>query len=300
MKVFRRVLLGIVAVVVVIIGYIGVEFFMGYQAAKEVNGSQANAPRVVKRKDIPDILQVALVGSDARSLDENGRSDSLMVGQYNQKSHDAKLVSIMRDSYVDIPGYGQDKINAAYSYGGYPLLQETLKDNFAMDVPYYVTITFQSFIDCVNEIFPKGVTIDAEKEMELDGVEIHPGVQKMDGNTLLQYARFREDEEGDFGRVRRQQQVVTALADQVKDVTSILKLPKAVGKLMGSIQTNLPQSFLVECGLDFVQGEVKEINTLAVPVEGSWDFNDNTPSGSVLELDLEQNQQAIKKFLNEE
>ena len=97
--------------------------------------------------------------------------------------------------------------------------------------------------------------------MELDGVEIHPGVQKMDGNTLLQYARFREDEEGDFGRVRRQQQVVTALADQVKDVTSILKLPKAVGKLMGSIQTNLPQSFLVECGLDFVQEEVKESNT---------------------------------------
>ncbi|MGX7329104.1 LCP family protein [Enterococcus bulliens] len=299
MKIFRRVLIGVVAVVFIVAGYIGIEFFMGYQAAKEVTGSQTNAPKVVKRKDIPDILQVALVGSDARSLDENGRSDSLMVGQYNQKTHDAKLVSIMRDSYVDIPGYGEDKINAAYSYGGYPLLQETLKDNFAMDVPYYVTITFQSFIDCVNEIFPNGVTIDAEKEMELDGVEIHPGVQKMDGNTLLQYARFREDEEGDFGRVRRQQQVVTALADQVKDVTSILKLPKAVGKLMGSIQTNLPQSFLVECGLDFVQEEVKEINTLSVPVEGSWDFNDNTPSGSVLELDLQKNQQAIKQFLNQ-
>ena len=118
MKIFRRVLIGVVAVVFIVAGYIGIEFFMGYQAAKEVTGSQTNAPKVVKRKDIPDILQVALVGSDARSLDENGRSDSLMVGQYNQKTHDAKLVSIMRDSYVDIPGYGEDKINAAYSYGG--------------------------------------------------------------------------------------------------------------------------------------------------------------------------------------
>ncbi|BDP73706.1 hypothetical protein EfmAA96_14910 [Enterococcus faecium] len=60
-----------------------------------------------------------------------------------------------------------------------------------------------------------------------------------EGNTLLQYARFREDKEGDFGRIRRQQQVIKAISQQLKDVTSIFKLPKAVGKLLGSIQTIL-------------------------------------------------------------
>lgn len=79
------------------------------------------------------------------------------------------------------------------------------------------------------------------------------GEQVMDGNTLLQYARFREDKEGDFGRIRRQQQVIKAISQQLKDVTSIFKLPKAVGKLLGSIQTNLPESVLLDCGMDFLK-----------------------------------------------
>ncbi|MDT6386341.1 hypothetical protein NNM17_08375 [Enterococcus faecium] len=82
------------------------------------------------------------------------------------------------------------------------------------------------------------------------------------------------------------------------NVTSIFKLPKAVGKLLGSIQTNLPESVLLDCGMDFLKDNNKKIDTLSVPVDGSWDFNDNTPSGSVLELDLTKNQEAIKKFLN--
>ncbi|WP_049061978.1 LCP family protein, partial [Enterococcus faecium] len=112
---------------------------------------------------------------------------------------------------------------------------------------------FQDFIDCVNELFPGGVKIDAEKSLDLDGVYINKGEQVMDGNTLLQYARFREDKEGDFGRIRRQQQVIKAISQQLKDVTSIFKLPKAVGKLLGSIQTNLPESVLLDCGMDFLK-----------------------------------------------
>ncbi|MBV6974078.1 LCP family protein [Enterococcus hirae] len=231
-------------------------------------------------------------------MQQNRRSDSLMVAQYDQKTQQAKLISIMRDSYVDIPGYGMDKINAAYSYGGVDLLNQTLKENFKFEAPYYASITFQDFIDCVNELFPDGVKIDAEKSLDLDGVYIKKGKQVMDGNTLLQYARFREDEEGDFGRIRRQQQVIKAISQQLKDVTSIFKLPKAVGKLLGSIQTNLPESVLLDCGMDFLKDDNKKIDTLSVPVDGSWDFNDNTPSGSVLELDLTKNQEAIKKFLN--
>ncbi|MFR0958961.1 MAG: LCP family protein, partial [Enterococcus sp.] len=259
---------------------------------------QTSTVKKVDPKSVPTTLNVALIGSDARSKDENGRSDSLMVAQYDQKTQQAKLISIMRDSYVDIPGYGMDKINAAYSYGGVDLLNQTLKENFKFEARYYASITFQDFIDCVNELFPDGVKIDAEKSLDLDGVYIKKGKQVMDGNTLLQYARFREDEEGDFGRIRRQQQVIKAISQQLKDVTSIFKLPKAVGKLLGSIQTNLPESVLLDCGMDFLKDDNKKIDTLSVPVDGSWDFNDNTPSGSVLELDLTKNQEAIKKFLN--
>lgn len=80
-------------------------------------------------------------------------------------------------------------------------------------------------------------------------------------------------------------------------MTSILKLPKAIGKLLGSIKTNLPESVLIDCGIDFLKDN-KKIDTLSVPVYGSWNFNDYTPSGSVLELDLAKNQEAINQFLD--
>lgn len=293
MRTFQKVILGLLTVAVVVIGYFSFEFIQGYSSA---NQSSADVQKV-DAKDVPSIINVVLIGSDARSKDENGRSDSLMVAQYNQKTKQAKLISIMRDSYVDIPGYGQDKINAAYSYGGIDLLNQTLKENFKLEAPYYASITFQDFIDCVDELFPAGVKIDAEKDLDLDGVYIKKGEQTMDGNTLLQYARFREDEEGDFGRIRRQQQVIKAISNQLKDVTSILKLPKAIGKLLGSIKTNLPESVLIDCGMDFLKDD-KTIDTLSVPVDGSWNFNDYTPSGSVLELDLTKNQEAINQFLD--
>ncbi len=278
MKTFQKVILGLLTAVVIVIGYFSFEFVHGYSST-----SRADVVPKVEAKSVPKIINVALIGSDARSKEENGRSDSLMIAQYNQKTKKAKLVSIMRDSYVDIPGHGQDKINA---------------ENFKFETPYYASITFQDFIDCVNELFPNGVDINAEKDLDLDGVYIKKGEQTMDGNTLLQYARFREDAEGDFGRIRRQQQVIKAISKQLKDVTSILKLPKAIGQLLGSIKTNLPESVLIDCGIDFLKDD-KPIDTLSVPVEGSWNFNDYTPSGSVLELDLEKNQLAINQFLDQ-
>ncbi|PQG72964.1 LCP family glycopolymer transferase, partial [Enterococcus faecalis] len=77
-------------------------------------------------------------------------------------------------------------------------------------------VDFQSFEKIVDSMFPKGVKIDAEKSLNLDGVDIEKGQQVMDGHVLLQYARFRMDEEGDFGRVRRQQQVMSAVMSQMK------------------------------------------------------------------------------------
>ena len=278
MKTFQKIILVFLAMIAIVVGYFSFEFVHGFSS-----GNQSAGVQKVEAKDVPTIINVALIGSDARSKEEEGRSDSLMVAQYNQKTKEAKLVSIMRDSYVDIPGYGMNKINAAYSYGGVDLLNKTLKENFKFEAPYYASITFQDFIDCVNELFPDGVKINAEKDLDLDEVYIKKGEQTMDGNTLLQYARFREDEEGDFGRIRRQQQVIKALSSQ--------------GKLLGSIKTNLPESVLIDCGLDFLN-EDKKIATLSVPVDGSWDFNNDTPSGSVLELDLTKNQEALKQFLD--
>lgn len=272
-------------------------FLQGYESTKNAQSKQTIPFNGEEAPDQND-LNILIIGTDSRGEDR-GRSDSLMVAHYDQKRKQPKLISIMRDSYVDIPGYGKDKINAAYSYGGIELVRKTLKENFDLPIEYYVTIDFDHFKEAIDNLFPKGVTIDAEKDLDLDQVFIKAGKQKMDGNTLLQYSRFREDEEGDFGRIRRQQQVLSAISQQVTNVTSLSKLPKTTGKLLGYVDTNLSESTILSVGKDFALGDTKKIETLAVPIDKTWEFNNDTPSGSVLELDTEANAKAIQTFLTE-
>lgn len=297
MKVFKRLILIILGVLLVFECYLIFSFLQGYESTKNAQSKQTISFNGEEAPDQND-LNILIIGTDSRGEDR-GRSDSLMVAHYDQKRKQPKLISIMRDSYVDIPGYGKDKINAAYSYGGIELVRKTLKENFDLPIEYYVTINFDHFKEAIDNLFPKGVTIDAEKDLDLDQVFIKAGKQKMDGNTLLQYSRFREDEEGDFGRIRRQQQVLSAISQQVTNVTSLSKLPKTTGKLLGYVDTNLSESTILSVGKDFALGDTKKIETLAVPIDKTWEFNNDTPSGSVLELDTEANAKAIQTFLTE-
>lgn len=297
MKVFKRLILIILGVLLVFECYLIFSFLQGYESTKNAQSKQTIPFNGEEAPDQND-LNILIIGTDSRGEDR-GRSDSLMVAHYDQKRKQPKLISIMRDSYVDIPGYGKDKINAAYSYGGIELVRKTLKENFDLPIEYYVTINFDHFKEAIDNLFPKGVTIDAEKDLDLDQVFIKAGKQKMDGNTLLQYSRFREDEEGDFGRIRRQQQVLSAISQQVTNVTSLSKLPKSTGKLLGYVDTNLSESTILSVGKDFALGDTKKIETLAVPIDKTWEFNNDTPSGSVLELDTEANAKAIQTFLTE-
>jgi len=297
MNAFKRVILIILGILLVFECYLIFSFLQGYESTKNVQSKQTIPFNGEEAPDQND-LNILIIGTDSRGEDR-GRSDSLMIAHYDQKRKQPKLISIMRDSYVDIPGHGKDKINAAYSYGGIELVRKTLKENFNLPIEYYVTINFDHFKEATDSLFPKGVTIDAEKDLDLDQVFIKAGKQKMDGNTLLQYSRFREDEEGDFGRIRRQQQVLSAISQQITTVTSLSKLPKTTGKLLGYVDTNLSESTILSVGKDFALGDTEKIESLAVPIDKTWEFNNDTPSGSVLALDTAANAKAIQTFLTE-
>lgn len=276
---------------------------VSFQTAKEkseANVSSKNQNFTGDEQTSDKELTVMVVGNDSRDDDEDqGRSDTLMVAHYDGKTKQPKLISIMRDSYVTFPDGGQDKINAAYAYGGAQMTKDVLKTNFDLPINYYVVIDFKEFSDIIDELYPKGVMIDSEKDINLDGVDILKGKQTLHGNSLLQYARFRMDEEGDFGRIRRQQQVMDALVEQSKDLIPIWELPQVAGKMVGKIDTNVPTSLLIDLAKDFLTGNVKPLKSLSVPVEGSWNFNDYTESGSVIEIDEQKNTEAIKDFMKD-
>lgn len=277
-------------------GYFVYQFQSGVSMAEEVEGGRQEYDfNGVKNLDKINVL---LLGVDARPDEERSRTDSIMVAQYNPKDGTAKVISIMRDIYTEIPGYKNYKMNTAFFLGGPELLRETLKMDFDLDIEYYALIDFAGFEKMVDVLAPDGIEIDVEKEMSANiGVSLEPGLQKLNGKELLGYARFRKDAEADFGRVRRQQQVINAMRDELLSASSVVKLPKMIGVVKPYVQTNLDGGDLLDIVKSIAFQRPQTVESLTIPVEGSYTDEWYEGVGLALTIDFEENKQAIEEFL---
>ena len=193
---------------------------------------------------------IVVMGCDVRKGDA-GRSDTLFVVMLDKSKKNAALLSVPRDTRVKIKGHGWDKINAAFAYGGQKLTCETVQDFLGIRIDNYVVVDFQGFKGLVDAV--GGVDINVEKRMyyydPYDGFEIdlRPGMQHMDGKTAMQYVRYR-DEEGDIGRIRRQQKFLMALYRHIASKNIIAKIPGVSKQIMSMVKTDLSLKEMVELG----------------------------------------------------
>lgn len=243
-------------------------------------------------------VNILLLGVDSRG-EEKSRTDTIMIAQYDSEKQTAKIVSLMRDIYVEIPDHKNYKINTAYFLGGPELLRQTIKRNFDIDIHYYAVIDFKGFESVIDTLAPHGIEMNVEKKMSKNiGVVLQPGLQDLNGKQLLGYSRFRDDAQGDFGRVNRQQKVLNALKDKIISVNGVAKLPKLVGTIQPYIDTNLEGIDRLAILKDFFLNPPDNIETLRIPVDKSYTPGSYEHAGSVLEIDFEKNKQAIDQFLN--
>lgn len=243
-------------------------------------------------------MKVLLLGNDAREKG-TGRSDTLMIAYYNQRTNQPKIASIMRDSYVNVPGHGMQKINAAFSFGGPELVRRTIKENFGIDVNYYAVVDFAGFPKLVDLIAPDGIEVDIKHKMSSGiGETLYPGKQVLHGKELLGYVRFRHDAQSDFGRVQRQQEVLSKLKNESIRLQSLVKLPKILGVAEAYIDTNVDKATMFTLGKGLLTTK-KQLETLRLPVDGSY-TNERTQAGAVLSIDLEKNKQALQSFFTEQ
>jgi LCP family protein required for cell wall assembly len=188
----------------------------------------------------PSTFTFVALGVDQRNDREIPRTDTIMIGRVDMRAPSVNLVSIPRDLLVDIPGYGKDRINTAYVYGeqfkepggGIGLLKRTIEKNFGVQVDHFGLVDFQCFRTTVDAM--GGVTVNVPRSIEdthyptddygTKVVKFEPGIQKMDGERALEYARTRYAD-SDFHRMQRQQLIVAALRDQFLQLRTLPSLP---------------------------------------------------------------------------
>jgi polyisoprenyl-teichoic acid--peptidoglycan teichoic acid transferase len=300
----KKVRWGRVGSALLLIGIFIIGLFNVFQYVQGAINSLSQPLEKVEANDSPkgesnekDPINVLLLGSDSRG-EKHSRTDTIMVGHYNPQTHHVKLISLMRDMYVFIPEHGQQKLNAAYTYGGTELLRETISLNFGLDIDHYAIVDFKGFEKAVDLLVPNGIEVDIPYEMS-DGIgmTLEQGKQRLDGRELLGYVRFREDRLSDFGRVARQQEVVSKLKEEAVSLHSVVKVPKLLNLLDTYIETNIKTSTLLSMGKEIMTNESGDIQTLRLPEEGSFQNKRYEGIGDVLEVDLKQNKIALNKFL---
>jgi polyisoprenyl-teichoic acid--peptidoglycan teichoic acid transferase len=299
---FKRVLIICLLLIVVIVGFAYFQYKQGISQSLDKNAPEQIDFEFDGAKDQFGGTNVLVLGSDARENETSSRADTIMIAHYHEDNGTFKVTSIMRDTYVDIPGHGYNKINTAFAFGGPDLLRQTIKKNFDIDLQYYAIVDFQGFVRVIDEAFPKGVKVDVEKKMtEADhiGVSIDPGEQYLDGKHLLGYVRFRNDAVGDFGRVDRQQKIVKEVAHQLTSIQKIHKLPKLAGVVKPYVNTNIKTSNLLVMGKDFISGNRADVKTFRIPVQGTYEDRRIDGKGLVLWIDEEANKKAFHEFIQQ-
>lgn len=211
------------------------------------------------------IKNIMLFGTDAPNSDENGRSDSMMLLTVDPIHNKIKVTSLMRDSYVEIDRYGEDKLNHAYAFGGPELAIKTINENFGLNVKEFATVNFATLPQVIDLL--GGVDIEVTPE-ELDDVNAvikmdnydfgkstplikSPGLQTISGQQALSYSRNRSSAGGDFARTERQRTVISALFKKGLE-TPITSYPSILNKVLPLITTNMTSSDILSLGKNIV------------------------------------------------
>ncbi|MBC7322593.1 MAG: LCP family protein [Acetomicrobium sp.] len=212
-------------------------------------------------------INICIVGKD--NTEDSHRADTILFTTLDLDNKTVQVLSIPRDTRVQIPGRGWDKINHAYPYGGIELLNRTLINYLGMPIHYYIELDYNSFPKIVDLL--GGVDIYVEKRLKYVDkagglyIDIPQGLQHMDGETALKFVRFRHDALGDIGRIKRQQQFMKALLQKIANQALSTKMPTLLKEILQALQTDLPAEEALKLAMYFRDIPPQNIRFFTLP-----------------------------------
>jgi len=212
------------------------------------------------------VMPVLLLGVDRREPQEPSRADTIIVAFLDRKEKKVRLLSIPRDTYTFVPGRShKDKINLSHALGGPEATAEAVSDLLGIDVKYYVETDFEGFEEIIDTL--GGVTIEVQQRMyyPAEGINLYPGVQRLNGYDALAFVRFRGYPLGDIDRIKQQQRFFSALADEALHWRNLWRIPDLVRALKDAVKTNLGVSEMIELAKLFRNIDSSQVEGYILP-----------------------------------
>lgn len=289
-------------ILAVFLATVGASYYIFHGLFESARHGVADATAEISDEKEPEnkTINFLLLGVDERSGDV-GRSDTIMMLSANLATKRIGLVSVPRDSRVDMIKYGSTKVNHAYAYGGITLAKQTIEKLLNVKADHYFVINFSAFKKIIDLL--GGVDLDVEKDMyyrdDYDGengliIDLQKGQQHLDAEKAIEYVRYR-DEEGDIGRVKRQQKFLNAVLAKFTSPSTILKIPSIIKEVRNSIQTDMSFADMVEY-LSFLKNGT-DYETTAFMVPGSPQMIDDLSYWIVNYPKLHDELQAMNNFI---
>ena len=234
----------LISIGIVLLGS-GAYVYKVYHDVRKATDKMYKEIPVERTKELPSIIEkeapfsVLLLGIDTgdQGRMDQGRSDSVMVMTVNPQKKKTTVVSIPRDTYIDIDGYGTDKINHAYAFGGVELSINTIHKFLDIPIDYYVEINMRGIKELVDAL--GGIEINNQLDFTYEGTTFPLGNQHLDGERALKYIRMRyEDPTGDYGRQERHRKVVEAMLRKIASFSTIANYQNILNILADNVKTN--------------------------------------------------------------
>lgn len=239
-------------------------------------------------------------------------TDAMMIGTINTKDGTLKLTSLLRDSYVEIPGYKANKLNSAYSKGGVKLLIETIEKNYKIHIDGYASVNFEAFEKIVDLLGGVEIELGKEEVKYLNKTNyisnkanrnLVPGVNKMNGNQVMGYVRVRKVKtlggaNYDYGRVVRQQRALNAMFKSLMSSKNLFKILPISSQALNYVTTNLNQKQIEKMMGTVIESKITTLETFRVPVDGAFEAPKKYNGiGYPLVLDWERNRIELYQFI---
>ena len=253
---------------------------------------------VMKDSDIKNIL---LIGQDKRpNQKRRQRSDTMIICSINKRTGKITLVSLMRDMYIPIPGYDDNRINAAYAFGGMELLDQTIEKNFGIHIDGNVEVDFEGFVNSMSKVGDLEITLTQEEadhiNKRLKRGSLKAGENTLDPEQVLMYARTRYVGNGDYQRTERQRIVLMTAFKKLRqsDLGTIMKVSKDI---LPNFTTDLTNAQILGYVYTVVVGNMSiDRDSYRLPIDGSFS-SERIRGMAVLVPDLERNREALVYFL---